>query len=171
MALIGLMLFILVSPLLYYESPIGIHVVSRAEGNFGLDVNSSMRLQLNVSSPYVVVGYNYSLSPINVGLKNVSAASLSPISVEQSNKTVYLDYQLKTTGPSNYTLSFYNNATEPQTIYYEVVQLRFGNLPLYTALSYVEIVVFVAGIVVAATGAIRKPRTQAPSGRGGRVNP
>ncbi|PSN98546.1 hypothetical protein B9Q07_09410 [Candidatus Marsarchaeota G2 archaeon ECH_B_3] len=157
LALMGIMLFILVSPILYYESPIGIHLESRLQGVMEMGINQSKMVDLNVSYPYVVVGYNYTVGPLEVQFAN-SSMVVSPISVEQSNRTIYLDYQLKGNYHNVYTLSFYNNASQTQTINYEVVQLRFGNLVVFTLLNYVEIVMFIGGIIVAAVGAFRKPK-------------
>ncbi|MEM0321885.1 MAG: hypothetical protein QW613_05775, partial [Thermoprotei archaeon] len=89
LALIGIMLFILVSPLLYLESPIGVHVEGRSKGVVQMAVNQSFMVPLNVTNPYIIVGYNYTSGPIEVALEN-SSASVSPIGVELGNRTVSL---------------------------------------------------------------------------------
>lgn len=156
LALLGLMLFVAVSPLLYYESPIGIHVGNRLEGSFQAEPNTTVRIAVNTSNPYLVVGYNYTVGPIDVHLENGSS-SLQPIGVQKLNRTVFLDYRLGG-GAANLTISFHNNASQTQTINYIVVGLRFGNLVLYTLIGYVELAMFVGGIAVAVVGALRKPK-------------
>lgn len=158
LALLGLMLFVILSPVLYYESPIGIHLEGSSQGSLRLDPNQTMSVSVNATSPYLVVGYNYTVGPVEVELKNQSA-SIQPFHVGQQGHGVYLDYWFSKTAGANLTLTFHNNATQTQTIQYLVVGLRFGNLPLYTVISYVELAMFVAGIAVALVGAFRKPKT------------
>lgn len=156
LALIGLLLFVILSPILYYESPIGIHIVNSSQGDFQIAANQTMTLPVNATTPYLVVGYNYTVSPIVVQLENQSS-SIQPFSVKQSNHTVSFYYQFKPSNKTSYTLTFHNNATQAQTIYYGIVGIRFGDLPLYVALNYLELALFLGGIVVAILGAFRRP--------------
>ncbi|PSN86488.1 hypothetical protein B9Q11_03395 [Candidatus Marsarchaeota G2 archaeon ECH_B_SAG-F08] len=158
--LLAFIVYILVLPLLYFTPSIGLSLGGGEKGSFTLTPSASKTVSVNATERLLLVFYNTSSRPIKTWLSN-GVSNVTPSLTSGRNGSYELVYDLGTRSGA-YNLGFYNNGSTQLDVKYAYVVAKISNPLFLSTLTYISLGLFIAGIVVIASGIVRsaKPKVQ-----------